>query len=95
VTVYQRERRIMTKLTTLKNIGKEIEKKLNFVGINSAEELKDIGSKEAWVRLKLEYPEVCLVHLYTLEGAIRHIEYNQLSKETKKDLKQFTDQWKN
>ncbi len=85
----------MTKLTTLKNIGKEIEKKLNFVGINSAEELKDIGSKEAWVRLKLEYPEVCLVHLYTLEGAIRHIEYNQLSEETKKDLKQFTDQWKN
>lgn len=69
--------------------------KLNFVGINSAEELKDIGSKEAWVRLKLEYPEVCLVHLYTLEGAIRHIEYNQLSEETKKDLKQFTDQWKN
>lgn len=95
MTVDQKERRIMTKLTTLKNIGKEIEKKLNFVGINSAEELKDIGSKEAWVRLKLEYPEVCLVHLYTLEGAIRHIEYNQLSEETKKDLKQFTDQWKN
>ena len=95
MTVDQKVRRIITKLKTLKNIVKEIDKKLNFVGINSAEELKDIGSKEAWVRLKLEYPEVCLVHLYTLEGAIRHIEYNQLSEETKKDLKQFTDQWKN
>ena len=84
----------MAELTSLKNIGKEIERKLKSVGINSAEELKEIGSKDAFCRLKLKYPEICLVHLYTLEGAIDNIEYNQLSNETKKDLKEFIDQWK-
>lgn len=84
----------MAELTSLKNIGKEIERKLKSVGINSAEELKEIGSKDAFFRLKLKYPEICLVHLYTLEGAIDNIEYNQLSNETKKDLKEFIDQWK-
>ena len=84
----------MAELSSLKNIGKEIERKLKTIGINSAEELKEIGSKDTWFRLKLKYPEICLVHLYTLEGAIRDTEYNQLSEETKKDLKAFTDQWK-
>lgn len=84
----------MAGLTTLKNIGKEIERKLKSIGINSAEELKKTGSKDTWFRLKLKYPEICLVHLYTLEGAISDIEYNQLSEETKKDLREFTDQWR-
>ncbi len=85
----------MTELSSLRNIGKETERKLKTIGINSAEELKEIGSKDTWIRLKLKYPEICLVHLYTLEGAISDIEYNQLSEETKRDLKAFTDQWKN
>ena len=84
----------MAELSSLKNIGKEIERKLKTIGINSAEELKKIGSKDTWFRLKLKYPEICLVHLYTLEGAIRDIEYNQLSEETKREWKAFTDQWK-
>ena len=84
----------MAELSSLKNIGKEIERKLKAIGISSVEELKEIGSKDTWFRLKLKYPEICLVHLYTLEGAVSNIEYNQLSEETKKDLKAFTDQWK-
>ncbi len=82
----------MTELSSLKNIGKEIERKLKTIGINTAEELKEIGSKDAWFRLKLKYPEICLVHLYTLEGAISDTKYNQLSEETKRDLKAFTNQ---
>lgn len=85
----------MAELSSLKNIGKEIERKLKAIGINTAEELKERGSKDAWFRLKLKYPEICLVHLYTLEGAISDTEYNHLTEETKKDLKAFTDQWKN
>ena len=57
--------------------------------------MKEIGSKDTWFRLKLKYSEICLVHLYTLEGEISDMEYNQLSEETKRDLKAFTDQWKN
>lgn len=60
----------MSELTDMMNIGKEMAKKLTAVGINSSEKLIQIGSKQAFLQLKQEYPNVCLVHLYTLEGAI-------------------------
>ncbi len=43
------------------------------------------------VVLKQKYPNVCLVHLYTLEGAIHDTEFNRLSEDTKKELKEFSD----
>ncbi len=84
----------MTELISMRNIGKELERKLKIIGINSAEDLKKIGSKEAFFKLKMRFPEVCLVHLYTLEGAITDTDFNKLSEETKKDLKEFSDEWK-
>lgn len=84
----------MSKLTSMKNIGKEIENKLMSVGISSAEELKQLGAKQAFFRLKMEFPNVCLVHLYTLQGAVDNLEYNQLSDEVKRDLKSFSDDLK-
>ncbi len=78
----------------MKNIGKELERKLKIIGINSAEDLKKVGSKEAFFQLKTRFPEVCLVHLYTLEGAITDTDFNKLSEETKKELKKFSDDWK-
>jgi DNA transformation protein len=82
---------ILTELSSLRNIGKEIERKLKSVSINSAEDLRKIGSKDAFFRLKIKYPEICLVHLYTLQGAIDNVDYNALSEETKKELKDFSD----
>ena len=81
----------MAELTSLKNIGKEIAKKLKSVDISTAEELIQAGSKEAFYRLKLRYPNVCLVFLYSLECAISNIEYNQLPEDIKRDLKLFND----
>ncbi len=81
----------MSELTSMMNIGKEMAKKLISVGIGSSEELIDAGAKEAFFKLKQKYPNVCLVHLYTLEGAIHDTEYNRLSEETKKELKEFSD----
>lgn len=81
----------MTELASMRNIGKEIEKKLKTVGICSAEELIRTGSKEAFLRMKLRFPNVCLVHLYTLQGAVDNIDYNQLTDEVKQDLKNFSD----
>jgi DNA transformation protein len=78
----------------MENIGKEIEKKLNAIGIHTAEELIQLGSKEAFFRLKTQFPNVCLVHLYVLEGAISGLEYNRLSEETKRNLKAFSDNLK-
>lgn len=81
----------MSKLTDMMNIGKEMAKKLNAVGIDSPEKLIEIGSKQAFLQLKQNYPNVCLVHLYTLEGAITNTGFNCLSEEKKKELHQFSD----
>lgn len=81
----------MAELSSMRNIGKEIEKKLKTIGICSAEELMQKGSKDAFLHLKMRFPNVCLVHLYTLQGAIDNIEYNQLPDEVKRDLKSFSD----
>lgn len=81
----------MSELTAMMNIGKEMEKKLKSVGIASSEELIETGAKDAFLKLKRKYPNVCLVHLYTLEGAIHNTDYNKLSEDTKKELKEFSD----
>ena len=81
-------------LTMLKNIGTEMEKKLNAIGIDTAEELAQLGSKEAFLRIKIKYPEVCLVHLYTLQGAIDDLDFNMLPQDVKDELKEFSDSLK-
>ena len=48
----------MTKLTDLINIGTGMEKRLKDVGINTAEELMEIGSKE--FGFLPEYSSPCL-----------------------------------
>lgn len=81
----------MSELTSMENIGKEMAKKLESVGIDSSEKLTSLGSKQAFLKLKEIYPQVCLVHLYALEGAIHNMEFNNLSEEKKKELKEFSD----
>ena len=81
----------MARLTSMMNIGREMEKKLASVGIDSSEKLMEAGAKNAFLRLKQKYPNVCLVHLYTLEGAIHNIKYDSLSEDKKRELKEFSD----
>ena len=81
----------MTELTSMLNIGKEMASKLKSVEIGTAEQLIELGAKEAFCRLKEKYPNVCLVHLYTLEGAIQNTEFNNLDEKTKSNLKDFRD----
>ena len=83
----------MPGLTSMRNIGREMARKLLTVGINSPEQLTAIGAKQAFFQLKAVYPQVCLVHLYALEGAVEGIEFNRLSEEKKKDSKDFSDFW--
>lgn len=81
----------MAELTSMMNIGKEMAKKLDSVGIDSAEKLVCSGSGQAFLKLKERYPNVCLVHLYALEGAVCNVEFNSLSENRKKELKEFSD----
>lgn len=84
----------MAELTSLRNIGKELDKKLKAVDITTAEELREVGSEEAFVRIKLRDPQVCLVHLMALEGAVSDREYNQLDEDVKQRLKGISDRFK-
>lgn len=81
----------MSELTSMKNIGKEMARKLTNIGIDSSEKLIETGAKQAFLKLKEKYPSVCLVHLYTLEGAIHNTQFNSLSEDRKKELKEFSD----
>lgn len=84
----------MSELTAMMNIGKEMARKLTSVGIDTPEKLIELGAMQAFRKLREAYPNVCLVHLYTLEGAIFNTEYNWLSNDRKKDLKAFSDSLK-
>lgn len=81
----------MSELTAMRNIGREMARKLAAVGIDTPEKLAEAGSKQAFFLLKETFPNVCLVHLYVLEGAITGTEYNCLPEEKKKELKAFSD----
>lgn len=81
----------MADLKTL-GLGKTMEKKLHSVGIHSAEELTQIGSKQAVFRLKAQYPNTCVVILYYLEAAIRGIGIKQLDCACKSELKAYFHQ---
>ena len=83
----------MSELTSLRNIGKELDRKLRSINISTVDELKAVGSEEAFIRMKMLYPNICLVHLYSLEGAILDIDYNQLPDDVKKKLKEINNRW--
>ena len=85
----------MSELTEMMNIGKEMAKKLQAVGIDSSEKLIQKENKQAFLQLKQEYPNVCLVHLYALEGAVCNVEFNSLLEGRKRELKEFSDFLKN
>ena len=76
----------------LSNIGKTVEEQLNQVGINTAEELKSIGAKEAWLRIQEIDASACIHRLMALEGAIEGVKKTMLPDEVKADLKDFYQQ---
>jgi DNA transformation protein len=78
------------KLSELPNIGKTLEKELINVGINCAEELREIGSIDAIIRLKM-HGDICCNKLYALEGAINNVRWHQLPKELRVELKNKYD----
>jgi DNA transformation protein len=84
----------MGKLTDLPNIGKALERQLYEAGIDSADELKKTGSKEAWLRILARDPSACIMRLSALEGAIRGVRWHDLDPEVKAGLKAFYHQHK-
>lgn len=84
----------MGSLRDLPNIGKVLEERLIKVGIDDAETLKQVGSKEAFFRLRLREGDTCFNSLCALEGGIQGIRWHYLDNETKAELKRFFDSFK-
>ncbi len=76
-------------LKKLPNISEIIAGKLVASGIDTPEKLMKIGSKEAFLKIRLIDNTACLNLLHALEGAIQGIRWYGLSKETKSELKAF------
>ena len=79
----------MGELSKLPNIGKVLEEQLNEAGIHTVDELIDIGSEEAWLKIKEIDESACINRLMALEGAIQNIRWHDLSDDDKNNLKEF------
>jgi len=79
----------MGELTKLPNISRVTEEKLRTAGVLTPDQLMEIGSREAFVRIRKNDPTACIHMLYGLEGAVRGVRDTCLSDETKNELKLF------
>lgn len=84
----------MGELTTLPNIAAKLESQLADVGITTIAQLKEIGSREAWLRILARDPSACIMRLSALEGSIQGVRWHYLDDDTKKSLKTFYSQHK-
>ncbi len=79
----------MGELSKLPNIGKVVEEQLNQAGIFTEEELKAVGSKQAWLKIQEFDESACIHRMLALEGAIRGVKKTTLPEQVKADLKEF------
>ena len=71
----------------MKNIGSQSAGWLISVGINSSEELYEVGVVNAYLRVKQSYPDKVSPNLlYALQGAVLDLEWNKLPPDIKADL---------
>lgn len=84
----------MGELSKLLNIGEVVEGQLNEVGITTYDQLKEIGSKQAWLKIQGIDSSACIHRLYSFEGAIRGIKKKDLPLDVKEDLKEFYNHFK-
>ena len=85
----------MGELSKLPNLGKELERQLNEVGITTAaDQLIALGAQQAWLKIRAVDPSACIHRLYALEGAIQGIKKSELSPDKKAELKDFYSVYK-
>ena len=79
----------MSELLSLLNVGRVLERNLIAVGICSPGELRRVGAKEAFIRIRAIDNGACLHMLYGLQGAVEGIRDTELPESTKEDLRLF------
>ncbi|MCL2678734.1 MAG: TfoX/Sxy family protein [Dehalococcoidia bacterium] len=79
----------MGELSARPNIAAKLEKQLADIGITTVAELKNVGSRKAWLRILARDPSACIMRLSALEGAIQEVRWNYLDDTTKIALRDF------
>lgn len=79
-------------LLELKNLGAASVNILHAIGIHSHEELRQLGSVEAYSRIKARGIQVSKVMLYALEGALIDVHWNELDPDLKNQLLEQVEQ---
>lgn len=75
-----------SELIDLKNLGMATVNILNAIGVNTRQELAEMGAVEAYCRIKARGIHVSKVMLYALQGALMDIHWNDLTPEHKLEL---------
>ncbi len=77
----------MTPIASLRGLGPASEQLLAAIGIDSAEELDEVGAVEAYRRLRAgEVPGVTRVMLWALAAALLDLDWRELPDEVKQRL---------
>lgn len=79
----------MESLHELPNIGGILEQKLVQVGIRTPQQLRELGSKEAFLKIRRIDHTACLHMLTALEGAVQGVRKTELSSQVKAELRAF------
>ncbi len=80
----------MGNLTNLPNIGKNLANKLNLIGVENEQKLKQLGSENTIIKIAtIENSGACINMLYALEGAMQGIRWHGFNKDRKQELKEL------
>ncbi len=79
--------KIKMELKELPNISNVLSAQLLAVGINSAEQLREIGAEKAIIMLVQNRVDVCHNKACAIEGAIQNIRWHNLDKDSKNMVK--------
>ena len=80
---------VETELVKMPNIGKTLADKLMLVGIKNANQLRNSGAENAFIKLKTIDNDACINMLCAIEGAIQGIRWHNLDESRKEELKAF------
>lgn len=75
-----------SELLELKNLGMASVNILHAIGVNTRDDLAQMGAVEAYKRVKSRGIQVSKVMLYALQGALMDVHWNELSADMKADL---------
>ncbi|MEJ8560765.1 TfoX/Sxy family protein [Yoonia sp. GPGPB17] len=84
----------MTELTSIRNIGPAFEASLKAVGINTAEELRELGADAAYAKLLEGGSKPHFIGYYVLHMALQGRPWNDCKGDEKKALRKSFDKIK-